>query len=413
MPLRALQAAGPERASHVVEEVPASVRSFGSRAHHAAVCAVALRDQGEATVAELADRTGLSRPTVDAGLDTMAERGLITVLDEMTTGGRGVGRPARRYAFRPEAGHVVAVDVGAHRIRVTVADLAGRTIGWREETVAPGTGGAGRMTTVMQAANACLAGAGVGTGSLVGLGVAVTGIVGRDGRLIVSNNLPDWEGIDIAGHLRREYGCPVVVDNDIRMAALAEHRLGAARLVDDVVYLFAGHRVSMGLILGGELRHGRHSAAGEIGGIAFSMSVDDRHDQLRWKSAGSGAEVFRRAAEGDPAAIAEVGQFAQGLATGVATVAMAIDPDMIVIGGGLSQAGGVLLDPLRQAVKAAIPVPVMPSIVASELGAESVLLGTLVRAFGVTSPSVYGSDNLPEPVIDIAAARTLASEAAA
>jgi predicted NBD/HSP70 family sugar kinase len=396
-----------------VEEVRPSVRSFGTRAHHAAICAVTLRDHGRATVAELADRTGLSRPTVEAGLETMTDRGLVSTLDGMTTGGRGVGRPARRYAFRPEAGYVVAVDVGVHRIRAAVADLAGRTIGWREEATDAATVGPIRMATVMQAVSRCLVGASVSTASLVGVGVAVTGMVGRDGRLIVSKNLPDWEGVDIAGHLQREYGCPVVVDNDIRMAALAEHRLGAARLVDDVVYLFAGHRVSMGLILGGELRHGRHSAAGEIGGIAFSMSVDDRQDQLRWTSAGSGAEVFRRAADGDPVAVAEVSQFAQGLATGVATVAMAIDPDMIVIGGGLSQAGGVLLDPLRQAVNAAIPVPVMPSIVASELGAESVLLGTLVRAFGVTSASLYGSSNLPEPLIDIAVARSLASEAVA
>lgn len=395
-----------------MEEARPSVRPLGTRAHHAAICAVALRDHGRATVAELADRTGLSRPTVEAGLETMADRGLVSTLDGMTTGGRGVGRPARRYAFRPEAGHVVAVDVGVHRIRAAVADLAGRTIGWREEGTDAATVGPIRMATVMRAVSACLADAGVAAPSLVGMGVAVTGMVGRDGRLIVSKNLPDWEGVDIAGHLQREYGCPVVVDNDIRMAALAEHRLGAARLVDDVVYLFAGHRVSMGLILGGELRHGRHSAAGEIGGIAFSMSVDDRQDQLRWKSAESGAEVFRRAADGDPAAIAEVSQFAQGLATGVATVAMAIDPDMIVIGGGLSQAGGVLLDPLRRAVNAAIPVPVMPSIVASELGSESVLLGTLVRAFGVTAMPLYGSANLPEPVIDIAAARELASEAA-
>jgi predicted NBD/HSP70 family sugar kinase len=397
----------------VVQEVRPSVRSFGTRAHHAAVCAVALRDHGQATVAELADRTGLSRPTVEAGLETMADRGLVSVLDGLTTGGRGVGRPARLYAFRSAAGHAVAVDVGVHRIRVAVADLSGRPVGWHEEATAPGTVGPIRMATVMRAVSRCLADVDVAATSLVGMGVAVTGMVGPDGRLIVSKNLPDWEGVDIAGHLQREYDCPVVVDNDIRMAALAEHRLGAARLVDDVVYLFAGHRVSMGLILGGELRHGRHSAAGEIGGIAFSMSVDDRQDQLRWTSADSGIEVFRRAADGDPAAVAEVREFAQGLATGVATVAMAIDPDMIVIGGGLSQAGGVLLDPLRQAVNAAIPVPVMPSIVASELGAESVLLGTLVRAFGVTSAPLYGSDNLPEPVIDIGAARTLASEAVA
>ncbi len=397
----------------VVTEVLSGIQPIGTRAQNAAACAVALRDHGSATVAELADRTGLSRPTIESGLEMMVDRGLVSVLDGLTPGGRGVGRPARMYEFRAAAGHVAAVDVGVHRIRTTVANLAGQVLGWCEEATGDGTIGPTRMATVMNVIRHCLARTAIGPETLVGMGVAVTGMVGRDGRLIVSRNLPDWEGVDIAGHLRREYGCPVVVDNDIRMAALAEHRLGAARLVDDVIYLFAGHRVSMGLILGGELRHGRHSAAGEIGGIAFSMPVDDRRDQLRWKSAESGAEVFRLAAAGDPAAKAEVGAFARGLATGVATVAMAIDPDIIVIGGGLSGAGGALLDPLREAVNAAIPVPVMPSIVASELGAESVLLGTLVRAFGATSVSVYGSTGLPEPPIDVSAARRLAGEAAA
>lgn len=385
----------------------------GTRTHHAALCALALRDHGAATIAELADRVGLSRPTVEGGLGVMADRGLVAVLDEMTAGGRGVGRPARRYSFRADAGFAVGVDVGVHRIRAAVVDLAGTVVGWHEETTTAASVGAARMESVVQAVTHCLDHAGVAESMLVSMGVAVTGMVGPDGRLIVSRNLPDWEGVDIAGRLRERYHCQVVVDNDIRMAALAEHRLGAARLVDDVVYLFAGHRVSMGLILGGELRHGRHSAAGEIGGVAFSMSVDDAQDQLRWRSADSGAGVFRLAAGGDPAALAEVAEFTQGLATGVATVAMAIDPDVIVIGGGLSQAGGILLDPLRAAVNAAIPVPVMPSIVASEFGAEAVLLGTLVNALGASSPLLYGGDKHPEPVIDVAAARALASEAAA
>lgn len=343
----------------------------------------------------------------------MGGRGVVSVRGDLTAGGRGAGRPARMYAFRPRAGHVAAVDVGPHRVRVALADLGGGIVGWFDEPTADDVVGPERMVGVQRAIDRSLADARLRTSDLVGIGVAVTGMVGLDGRIIVSRNLPDWEGVDIAGRLGRVYGCPVVVENDIRMAALAEHRLGAARLADDVVYLFAGHRVSMALILGGELRHGHHSAAGEIGGIAFSMAVDDRHDQLTWTSATSGEEVFRLAASGDTDARKEVREFATGLATGVAIAAMTVDPDLIVVGGGLSRAGGVLLDPLRDAVCAAIPVPVSPTIIASELGAEAVALGTLLRAFGTASTSLYGSDGLPEPAIDVETARTIAREAAA
>lgn len=386
---------------------------LSTRLRNAALCAIALRDHGRATVAELSSLTGLSRPTVEAGLEAMVGRGVVSVLDDLTTGGRGAGRPARVYSFCPSAGYVAAVDVGPHRVRVALADLGGGIASWVDEPTGDDAVGPERMVGVRRMIDRCLRQAGVKASDLIGMGVAVTGMVGLDGRLIVSRNLPDWEGVDISGRLSRAYGCPVVVENDIRMAALAEHRLGAARLADDVVYLFAGHRVSMALILGGELRHGRHSAAGEIGGIAFAMSVDDRHDELSWKSAPSAEEVFHLAANGQADARDEVRQFVSGLATGVAIAAMTVDPDLIVLGGGLSRADGALLDPLRDAVCEAIPVPVDPTIIASELGAEAVTLGTLVHAFGVASASLYGSAGLPEPAIDVANARSLAEGVAA
>jgi predicted NBD/HSP70 family sugar kinase len=377
----------------------------GGRERNAALCAVTLRDLGPATVADLAGRTGLSRPTVEAGLDVMVRRGLVSALTELTGGGRGMGRPARVYEFQPRAGYVAAVDVGVHRVRVVVADLGGAVVGRLDEPTGDGAVGPERMAVVRRVIDRCLADAGVAASDMAGMGIAVTGMVGPDGRLIVSRNLPDWEGVDVGGRLQREYGCPVAVENDIRMAALAEHRLGAARLANDVVYLFAGHRVSMGLILGGELRRGHHSAAGEIGAIAFSAAVDEGRDQLKWTSGGTGEEVFRLAAEGDDRARQEVAQFVAGLARGIAIVAMAIDPDLIVVGGGLSQAGGVLLDPLRDAVNKVITVPVNPSIVASEFGAESVVLGTLVHAFRVASIGLFGDAGIREPAIDVAGVR--------
>jgi predicted NBD/HSP70 family sugar kinase len=323
----------------------------------------------------------------------------------------GGARPARIFEFRADAGYVVGVDVGIHRLRVAIADLAGTIVAWRETLVDDSFVGAGRMLRVTQAIRAALEAASVRPDRLAAMTVAVSGLVGEDGRLIISRNLGDWEGIDIVGHLRGEFGCPVVVENDMRLAALAEHRLGAARLMNDVVYIFAGHRISMGLIIDGRLRRGRHSAAGEIGEIVFSMQVNER-GQLTWKTATTGEEVFRRAAAGDEASRAEIRRFVSGLSLGIATVTMAIDPDVVVVGGGLSRAGDVLLDPLRAAVNETITLPITPSIIVSELGAESVTLGALVRALAAASTPVFGAADLPEPAIDVANARALAERAA-
>jgi predicted NBD/HSP70 family sugar kinase len=377
------------------------------RAANAVRCAVALRDRGRATVAEVASRSGLSRPTVEAALAQMAERGLVREVDEHTLGGRGAGRPARIYEFVGDAGYVMGVDVGIHRIRVAIADLAGTVVAWAEEVVDETFVGPGRMSGVVRVIGRCLESSGIDRAKLVSMAVAVSGLVGEDGRLIVSRNFPDWEGVDVAGHLRAEFGCDVMVENDMRLAALAEHRMGAARLRNDVVYFFAGHRISMGLIIDGKLRRGSHSAAGEVGDIVFSMRVNAR-GQLRWTSAETGEEVFRRAGEGDQESMSEIEDFVGGLATGIATVTMAIDPDVVVVGGGLSRAGDALLEPLRRAVMNEIRLPVRPPIIASELGAESVVLGALVLAFGRSAGHVYGVADIPEPNIDVAGARMLA-----
>lgn len=374
--------------------------------------AIALRDGGRATVAQLAERTGLSRPTVEAALPLLRERGLVGMVEEHTLGGRGAGRPARIFEFRADAGFLVGVDVGIHRVRVVVADLTGRIVGWHVREVDATFGGAGRMAGVKSAVHDCFEAAGVDIAALTrlsGMAVAVTGMVGPDGRLIVSRNFPDWEGVDIAGLLRDEFGCPVTVENDMRLAALAEHRMGAARLVNDVAYFFAGHRFSMGLIIDGKIRRGRHSAAGEIGEMVFSMQVDET-GQLLWQTAPTAEDVFRAAAEGDEAARDEIESFVGGVAAGIATVTMAVDPDVVVVGGGISRAGEELLRPLREAVTAEIRVPVRPTIILSELGAESVVLGALALASGQAMERLYLAADLPEPEIDVAGAHALAEK---
>lgn len=364
------------------------------RAENMARCAVALRDGGRATVSEMARRIGTSRPTVAAALADLVDRDLVFELPVRTTGGRGAGRPARLYEFHSRGGYIAGVDVGAGRVKVAVADLAGTLVGTIDAEVDSDASGQRRLTAVQELVHRAMTKFAASPGQLVSLGVAVTGLVGEDGKLRDSRVLSDWEGWDLAGMLEREFDCAAGIENDIRLATLAEHRLGAARGTQDVICLFAGRRLAMGTILSGRLRRGRHGAAGEVGDIIFS-DFADRAGTLRWTSAGSAEEVFRRAAAGDESARAEVLRFVTGLSTGLATLVMGIDPDLVVIGGGLSKAGDVLLEPLRVAVAERITVPVRPDIVASALGTNAVVLGALVQA-GARLSSVTG---VPEPQI--------------
>lgn len=386
-------------------DVAADTDFTGIRASNAARCVVSLRDHGQATATELSKRTGLSRPTVDAAMLMMIERG--TVLDDNshTNGGRGAGRPAKLYSFASKIGYLVGVDVGIHRVRVAVADASGHLVGMTEEIVDTQSRGQDRMLHVKRVVQRGLDDAGVGRQKLISMCVAVSGLVGADGRLFVSANFPDWEGVDVAGHLRAEFNCAVAVENDIRLAALAEQKVGAARLMDDIVYFSIGHRIAMGLIIGGELRHGRHHAAGEIGDLIFADQVNAQ-GELEWSSGPTGEAVVRQAAEGDVDSLAEIQQLVNGISKGFATVAMVIDPDAIVVGGGLSRAGEVLLNPLRKAVAAEITVPVRPLVIASELGAEAVVIGALVRTFSDSSNRVMGVEGIPGPTISLLEVRS-------
>jgi len=364
---------------------------------HSVRCLTELREHGPATLGELAQRTKLSRPTVDAALGILIDLGLVEESAPVKLG-QGAGRPARRYRFMSDYGLVVGVDVGSHSVRAVVADLSGRILASADSPDSPGADGVARLTAVCAAVRQAIEQSGMPGRPIIAMGVGVSGIVGADGRLAVSSTFPDWVGVDIAGKLGREFDTSVVVENDMNLAALAERRMGAAQLADDFLYVFIGHRISTALILAGEIRQGSHSAAGEIDASSFDIDLDEA-GEIRWHSAAGAAEVFRAARDGDPAALAEVAAFAEALAKTLATVSLVIDPDAIVLGGGLSRAGELLLSPLRDALRRRIRIPALPRVIGSVLSVDAVALGALSRAFGVASSILSGGDLFGEPTI--------------
>jgi predicted NBD/HSP70 family sugar kinase len=167
----------------------------------------------------------------------------------------------------------------------------------------------------------------------------------------------------------------------------------------------------MGVILGGELRRGAHSAAGEIGQVAFVSSLNETGD-VEWRTAKSGEEALQAAAAGDAAATREVQRFIGGIIGGIVTAVMVIDPELIVIGGALSDAGDALLSPLRRAAQDELRLPIDLEIVSSDLGTEAVVLGALVLAARLSAASIYGAP-VAEPGLEGAAARAFVRAAAA
>jgi glucokinase len=248
--------------------------------------------------------------------------------------------------------------------------------------------------------------------AVTAVGVGIAGLVDRKGVLRVSPNLPGRHNVDVAVELDRRLGLPVRVDNDATCAAWAEYLAGAARGADDVVLVTLGTGIGAGLIADGELIRGAHGFGGEAGhmvvdpagprcpcgrrgcwerfasgsGLAwlgrqaaewgrFRRAVDlagGDPDNLR------GEHVTQAAQEGDEEALEVLREFAMWVALGIGNLVTLLDCSLIVVGGGLVEAGELLLDPVRAAYASQVMAPEERDdvrIVAAELGERAGAIG--------------------------------------
>jgi predicted NBD/HSP70 family sugar kinase len=330
----------------------------------------ALYARGPRTLSEVSEVTGLSRPTVEDVVEDFVRR---QVVREMPPEPGGAGRPARRFRFDAGEGFVAGVDIGVHKILVMLADLEGEVRHITRIEARPDQAGPARLAATRQALERCLAESGVSPTRLRAVGVGTPGIV-RDGTVTLCTVLPGWTGLDITGGLAQDV--PVLAENDANLATLAEHWRGSARHVRDAVCLLAGNRVAAGILIGGRLHRGHRGGASELG-LLKVLRWEGAPDRLLAAFPGGGdlAAVFAAAREGDPRAVAAVATFTDDLATGAAALLLAVDPALVVVGGGLSRAGDLIIGGLRERLTQLCLHS--PEIVAGALGDEAVATGAV------------------------------------
>ncbi|MEK2494056.1 ROK family transcriptional regulator [Kitasatospora purpeofusca] len=344
---------------------------------NAAAVLRALHGAESLTLTELVRSIGVARATVENALTGLVEQSWAEEVAPVTDGARSVGRPAKRYRFRAEAGCVLGFDIGANKILAVVADLKGEVLGSRRTAVAPDLPPAERIAAARALGHRALRGADLPVTDVRAAGVGTTGIVDASGVVRLSSLLPGWTGVDLAAALGDPFDAPVVVGNDTKLAALGESWRGAATEARDMLYIHAGRRISAGILIDGRVHRGHHGAAGEIGGLPASGWPTAPGRLRGWSDTGQGdAEgLFAAVRTGDPRALAALERYADDLAQGIAAVVLSLDPELVVVGGGVSQAGDLLLDPLRGRLLDQCLFPV--ELVASQLGDRSVALGAV------------------------------------
>lgn len=334
----------------------------------------ALQGRQSLTLTEVAKLTGLSRASTEDVVRELLQKGWVA--EAGATAG-GVGRPARRYRFRADAGRVLGIDIGGHKIRAVVADLDGDVQHSAGVRVRPEMGRRERLEAVDRAVAECLEGAGLTGGEVWASGVGTTGLVDGAGRVMLSEALPEWTGVDLAAHVRRIAPAPVLVENDSKLAALAECWRGVARYAKDMVFLLAGLRTGAGLVIDGKLHRGFANASGEIGALPVLgwIRAQEHLGVADGKTGGEAGDVFAAARNGDKAALAAVRRYVKDLALGASALVLALDPQMVVVGGGFSRSADVLIEPLRRELdRWCIRTP---EVRMSALGDEAVVLGAV------------------------------------
>ncbi len=237
---------------------------------NSAVVLHALRATDCATLTEITRVTGLSRPTVEGVVEGLIAAGLVVEKAADEGAARRQGRPARRFRFRAEAGHLLGLEIGPHRVAALLSGLDGRVIGAQAKEVDETASADERLERLRAAIAELLRRAGVARGSLRAVGAATPGIVEADGTVRLSTALPEWTGLRLGERLGRSFKCPVLVENDANAAAVAEHWKGSATECDDMVFVLAGLSPGAGALIGGRLHRGFGGAAGGVAGFPVS-----------------------------------------------------------------------------------------------------------------------------------------------
>lgn len=350
---------------------------------------------GPLRLAEIAERAGLTRPTVAQVVDELLASGWLDQHDPDARD-RGPGRPAIRVALRGRAAPVLGLDVGPHTVTAAVADAAGdRLASDRRRVVESGSGWSAQelLDVVDEVVAAALGEAGVAAEDLRAVVVATPGVVDTaTGRVVLVPSIPGWADVDLVGHVQGLVDCGVVVDNDANLAALAiaAGRGGEAdHEHETVLAIHWGERLGAGVVIGGRVHRGA-GAAGEVGFItpegAARAKESDGRGPLERAVAGPtiaqnhsramrASEVFDAAADGEPEALRVVRDVARTFARAVAPAMLVLDPHAVVIGGGVARAGEVLRDAVVSELRDLLVN--MPDVQLSPLVDDAVVSGAV------------------------------------
>jgi predicted NBD/HSP70 family sugar kinase len=336
--------------------------------------------------AEISRRAGISKPTVSVALESLVGAGLVR---EAAHDPAGPSYGAVFFEPVPEAALVLGVDLGARFLRAALCDLNGE-IRARQDVEIAAVDAKRVLKTVVALRETLVGASGLDDELIDNVVVGVPGVVEvPSGRVTLAENVPGLEGRDFRSDIAERLSLPVMLENDINLAAVGEQWAGIARGVDDFVFLSIGTGLGSGVVLRGEIHRGHNGAAGELD---YTRAGHDDFDPCATAISALAAgyagkrptvleppydarSVFAAARRGDEVARLVVDEEARRIALHIAPIAAVADVGLVVLGGGIGANADLLLAPVRALLADWLAYP--PRVEVSSLGEAAVLTGAL------------------------------------
>jgi predicted NBD/HSP70 family sugar kinase len=352
-----------------------------------------IRQAGPCSRAELARLSGLSKPTVSLALANVERSGLVREAGQRT----GVpGRSAVLYEIAPDAGYVLGLDIGREYLRGALAELGGTVIA-RASLRTKAASVSGRVGELISLADQLCRASGLARADVTQTVIGSPGVYDqRRNAIALVGGLAGLGKPSVLKELRSAFGDQLVLENDADAASLAEREHGHGRDVGTFAFVWIGTGIGMGLVINGQLHRGVHGVAGEIAFMPITggqgSDPEDARKRGQLEAAGSAAavvraarragmrgslsarRVFEAAAAGDERAAAVVAGEAELVARAICAIVTVVDPELVVLGGGIGQAPGFAAAVTAQLGRLA---PVMPDVRVSALGTDAVVDGCL------------------------------------
>lgn len=353
-----------------------------------------IEKNGSISRADICKVIGLTAPTVSDIVKDLIERGIV---DEIGKGDSSGGKKPILLELNPKAAYMLAVDLGREDgIKAALMDLSNNIVEERPGPKIELLKGKELKHALNITVNDLIKEGDVPRGKILGICIGVPGIIDFKMKKITIAPYLNWE-VSLEDLALEEIGIPITIENDVNLMALGERAKGIAQGTNN--FVFVGERIGIGagIVTNGKLYTGANNAAGEVGYLLIDIKHDYRNnkgygcfeklasyraivERARKKMVDKtlrAVDVFEIAARGNSIAIRIVKETLKFLAYGISNISCVLDPELVVIGGGIS----ILPDDFLEEIRANIRelVPLLPRIEFSKLGEDGVLIGAAVK----------------------------------